>query len=596
MFTTIKTKEIITTPEQEDEILISNLFYYIEKNNKDKIISYINNPSYKVWELKDINGFTILHKSAYINKTSLSISIIKEIRKKLGYTQALISFINSKTSQGLTPLHYAAYKGNLELSKYLIQNGANVNALTNLGKNIIHLSAEGDQPSLMVYYIYKRIMDISEPDYNGSTALHWACFSGAIHSVDFLLALNAEVNAMDKKEITPLQLACFFKREKIVIKLLQNGAIKEMENLRGENALYISKKKRDKYIYDILKKNENFNLLNLEEPLSYRRPNDKYKKYILIIFFIYEFFIMIIILPFIKNLSDVLFNNIIFILDLIFFVILIKKDPGYKINLDIKKKKDNESIISYNRYPLLDLVEKNIDIKNYCPKCYIPIVNKIKHCIICNKCVEDYNYHCFWINKCIGKKNKLIYIIYIILSLIFVYDNCYISLFAVFGYENIPYENFIYLSIFQTLRDREVRIFFSALIAIFSIFISILFSFLFMNEIFKVLKKYDCFKIFQKNKYININDNKYITELELKKSKINDEDYENMDLLGLNRKTKNNGKISKIDDEENIINNVDDDDILSQKSKNSIIPHIPQTPFLNEDNLLLNNIDIISEG
>ena len=64
-----------------------------------------------------------------------------------------VSFINSKTEEGLTPLHYTAYNGNLIISKCLIENGADPNAVTNLGKNIIHLSAEGNQPSLMIFFL-----------------------------------------------------------------------------------------------------------------------------------------------------------------------------------------------------------------------------------------------------------------------------------------------------------------------------------------------------------------------------------------------------------------------------------------------------------
>ena len=79
MFTTIKPKEIISSQEQEDELLISHLFYYIDNNNKDKIISYITNPSYKIWEFKDSYGLTILHKSVLKNSTSLSITIINKI-------------------------------------------------------------------------------------------------------------------------------------------------------------------------------------------------------------------------------------------------------------------------------------------------------------------------------------------------------------------------------------------------------------------------------------------------------------------------------------------------------------------------------------
>ena len=215
MFTSIKTKEISLN---QDEILISNLFLYIEKNFEEKILSYIKDESYQIWEIKDESGLTILHKSCFLNKTNLSISIIKEMKKRLGNNNVFIAFINSKTNEGLTPLHYTAFKGNLEISRYLLQNGADVNAVTNLGKNIIHLSAEGDQPAYMIYYLYKKVIDIGTQDNNKSSPLHWACYSGAMNSIKFLLSLGAEINALDKNELSPLHLAVLHNRKEIVIK------------------------------------------------------------------------------------------------------------------------------------------------------------------------------------------------------------------------------------------------------------------------------------------------------------------------------------------------------------------------------------------
>lgn len=336
MFTTIKPKEILSDNE---EILISTLFSYIEKNLEDKIISYIKNPSYKIWEKKDENYFTILHKSCFLNNTSLSLSIILETKKRLGYNSIFVSFINSKTEEGLTPLHYTAYNGNLIISKCLIENGADPNAVTNLGKNIIHLSAEGNQPSLMIFFLFKKIIDISTKDNNNSTPLHWACFSGAYDSVKFLISLNAEINAMDKNELTPLHIAVLHGRKNIVIKLLQYGAIKEIENSRGEIALYLAWKKKYKEIYNILNKKEFYPLWSIKEPLKYVEPNDIYKIIIIAFFLFHEFSIIFIILPFLKNLSDILFNNILFLVDFLLFIILIKLDPGYKksglINIEI---------------------------------------------------------------------------------------------------------------------------------------------------------------------------------------------------------------------------------------------------------------------
>ena len=297
MFTSIKTKEVILN---QDDILLSNLFLYIEKNLEEKIVSYIRDNSYEVWEIKDESGLTILHKSCFLNNTTLSISIIREMKKRLGLCDKFTSFINSKTNEGLTPLHYTAFKGNIEISKYLLQNGAD-------------------------------------------------CYSGAIHSIKFLINLGAEINAMDKNELTPLHLAVLHNRKEIVIKLLQNGAIKDMTNTRGETPLYIAWKKKYKDIYNILNKNEFYPLWSIEEPYIFIEPNDIYKKYIICMFVFQQVFIILMILPFLRFVYDIYINNILFVIDIILFIILIKREPGYK-KTDIKKIKEN-SLIPLNKYP-----------------------------------------------------------------------------------------------------------------------------------------------------------------------------------------------------------------------------------------------------
>ena len=108
-----------------------------------------------------------------------------------GLKEEDMELINKQDLTGKTALHYAAFKGNLELSKLLIKNGASVDAITKIGKNIIHLSSEGNQPSLMVYFLIKEKLDIYTRDENGSSPLHWACFSGAKDSIKFLIALKA---------------------------------------------------------------------------------------------------------------------------------------------------------------------------------------------------------------------------------------------------------------------------------------------------------------------------------------------------------------------------------------------------------------------
>ena len=60
--------------------------------------------------------------------------------------------------------------------------------------------------------------EINSVDENGSTPLHWACYSGSYEAVNYLISLNVNINALDKEKFTPLHLAVSNNRETIVTK------------------------------------------------------------------------------------------------------------------------------------------------------------------------------------------------------------------------------------------------------------------------------------------------------------------------------------------------------------------------------------------
>ena len=47
----------------------------------------------------------------------------------------------SRSEDGFTPLHFAAFQGNLELVRFLVKHGADVNARNEQGINMLHVSA-----------------------------------------------------------------------------------------------------------------------------------------------------------------------------------------------------------------------------------------------------------------------------------------------------------------------------------------------------------------------------------------------------------------------------------------------------------------------
>ena len=63
-------------------------------------------------------------------------------------------------------------------------------------------------------------------------------------------------------------------------------------------------------------------------------------------------------------------------------------------------------------------LEKNENLADYCPKCKIKFNKRSKHCVVCDKCVYNFDHHCYWVNNCIGGNNYCHFILFLIIALI----------------------------------------------------------------------------------------------------------------------------------------------------------------------------------
>ena len=65
----------------------------------------------------------------------------------------------------------------------------------------------------------------------------WACAKGRLQAVRFLLAQGADINSVDKKGRTALDLAGFHGDPDVVTLLLEHGAMMEHVDINGMRAL-----------------------------------------------------------------------------------------------------------------------------------------------------------------------------------------------------------------------------------------------------------------------------------------------------------------------------------------------------------------------
>jgi len=457
-------------------------FEAIKGGEIEKCRQFFYNPNIKAWELKDENNYTALHFSAFKNNYDLTLLILEEIKKGLGINSSkkISEFINAKNKEGITALHYSVINGNIAIFKLLKKYGANLEAVTNTGRNIMHIAAESNQPSMMIYLYLNEAQDISSVDENGSTPLHWACYYKAEECVNYLLHLNVDINAQDKENFTPLNIAVSNNKVSLVKLLLRKGADKKIANKYNQLPIDIAKKKHYAKIMKILTSGYN-PLCSTEIPDTYVKPTDAYKRVILLMLIICEIIIFILVLPFLDSLAFYILNFIFFGLGLVSYFILLWSEPGYQKNKELVRDCGGED----NYKCLKKLVEDGEDLKKYCPVCYVLKANNIKHCFICNKCVKDLSHHCFWFNKCIGKKNRIIYIIFLVCTFLHCVYTIFICSNLIFDTVNIPYERFLPTWIYLGI-DRGFRVLGANIVSIISVISSYPIFFMFMVEMFKL--------------------------------------------------------------------------------------------------------------
>ena len=437
----------------KDKLIEKTFLYYIEYEKTQEIEQIMNENFENVLSFS-YDDMNIVQYASFFNKFNSLKIIIKQISQKYKDNEKILKMINIKNKKGYNALHYSIIRGNNEIYDFLIENGADTTILTNLGYDNIMLSCQTKRTYIFLKSMKNKIINdnlnfdalFDIKDKNNATLLHWSAFSNYLFGIQFLLNHFRKeknnfkfinfINYKDNNNMTALQYALMNNSNKAIIELtlLDNMDLSSQDN-EGRNC-YDYSKAMDNKIFEnlILMKKYKLNII----------------KRIIFIFLLIIFNILIyfIILPIINIYSlKIIQLSINLLLIIIFIIFKFIINPGLK-------KGDKEKFTNI----LFDINNNNInkeskEINKYCLYCCIKKESPdIKHCPLCDCCVEKIIKHDIFLNICIGKKNFTFFTIYKIIFLIYLLFFIFLGFFSIIINFNenkeiiVPHFEFSFLS------------------------------------------------------------------------------------------------------------------------------------------------------
>ncbi|XP_071116435.1 uncharacterized protein [Haliotis cracherodii] len=179
-------------------------------------------------------GFTWLTK----RDPRPSMSDLSEDHSQTERVPLLSTASHVTPSQADRDLYYASADGDLEEVKRILSAGdVNVNCRVWSMTPVMDAARGGHRE--VVKFLVSKDADVSLVDDGGNNTLHWACVSGNLVTVKFVLSLNVlDINSRGVGRRTPVMWAAVMGHSEVVKLLMNEGAdVSRVDNV-GENVLH----------------------------------------------------------------------------------------------------------------------------------------------------------------------------------------------------------------------------------------------------------------------------------------------------------------------------------------------------------------------
>ncbi|XP_059142261.1 palmitoyltransferase ZDHHC17-like [Physella acuta] len=395
-----------------------SLLHWAAINNRTEIVNYFMSKGAIVDRFGGHLNSTPLHWATRQGHLSMVVQLMS-----FGADPSL------KDGEGCCCIHLAAQFGHTAIVAYLIAKGQDVDMLDKTGMTPLMWSSHrvfGYDPTRLLLTFGASLSKVDKV--NGNTALHWACVSGNHVVIKLLLSKGADIDALNLKNETPLDIAINQSNSDLVFKLrqLQAAAEATKKSVLGKYASDKVFRRKVSYVFPFiaifvigfipeLSLHWGLKVLFLlvcfiigniifkaffDESTSYRIPISIYLATKFWMYFTWIFYL----LPYMPG--SITFHMMFIIVSILLtynFYKAWRTDPGYlKSNREDKIK------------TILDLAEtQTLRLDQFCSTCLIRKPLRSKHCTVCNRCVAKFDHHCPWVDNCVGANNHRYFIGYL---------------------------------------------------------------------------------------------------------------------------------------------------------------------------------------
>lgn len=150
---------------------------------------------------------------------AIDSGMVQQVEKILNNAPSLL---NTKNTDGLTPLNQASYKGKIEIVQYLLSRGADLTIGDNENSRPIHNAAVSGHIDVVMLLLANGA-DINVQDDNGYTPIMWAVLRGHPELVDSLLSKSANIYLKDNYTRTAFFMAIMNRNVEIARSFVEAG-------------------------------------------------------------------------------------------------------------------------------------------------------------------------------------------------------------------------------------------------------------------------------------------------------------------------------------------------------------------------------------